>query len=482
MLHRPAGARPAPHAGRSTRRRRATSPARCARRRARWASSPRSSAGRRRRATSPPSSIPRSRPRPTPPAAPSCLSVLTDRPWFGGTVDDLARRARRVRAPGAAQGLHHRRGAGLRDARHRRRRHPADRRRAARRRAAARPARARASGSGSRCWSRPTTTPSSNARSRSARDIVGVNARNLGTFAEDLGVGERLARARAGRRGRDRRERDPLGRRRARAWPRPGSTRCWSARCSCEPPIRPRRCGVSPAVARSGSLTSSGRGRRLAGLAGRSRSDVVVVHRVQLLAPRPLAARGRRARARAGRGHSCQPAPSRAFIVDGRRRCRERASGAAVGRAASSTRKRSSAPERTPTQASTVATSPSPRRTRWPSSRRHEPECATRGTVPEDVLREPHAEVLRFVSSPHLLRRMTEVADELQSVRAVGRLERSVDHRHVDYLGVVHRVQVRGQRVEASATGSVGASQSSMVRSGSGARGRRGAGLCPHVD
>ncbi len=66
----------------------------------------------------------------------------------------------------------------------------------------------------SRCWSRRTTTPSSSARSRSTPHIVGVNARNLGTFAEDLGVGERLASRVPGRHGRDRRERDPLGRRR----------------------------------------------------------------------------------------------------------------------------------------------------------------------------------------------------------------------------------------------------------------------------
>ena len=135
----------------------------------------------------------RSPPRRTPPAVRRASRCSPTSRGSAAPIDDLARRARRVRAPGAAQGLHHRRGAGLRDARRRRRRHPADRRRAPRRLAAARPARPRASASGSRCWSRPTTTPSSSARCGSAREIVGVNARNLGTFAEDLGVGERLA-------------------------------------------------------------------------------------------------------------------------------------------------------------------------------------------------------------------------------------------------------------------------------------------------
>ena len=90
---------------------------------------------------------------------------------------------------------------------------------------------ARASGSGSRCWSRPTTTPSSNARWRSARAIVGVNARNLGTFAEDLGVGERLAARVPADVVADRRERDPFGRRRHAHGRARGSTRCWWARC-----------------------------------------------------------------------------------------------------------------------------------------------------------------------------------------------------------------------------------------------------------
>ena len=44
--------------------------------------------------------------------------------------------------------------------------------------------------------------------------FVGINARNLGTFDEDLGIGERLVGSPARRRGVRRRERDPVGRRR----------------------------------------------------------------------------------------------------------------------------------------------------------------------------------------------------------------------------------------------------------------------------
>ena len=98
----------------------------------------------------------------------ACLSVLTDGPYFGGRSTTSTRRAPAVDAPGAAQGLRHRRDPGVRDPRRRRRRDAADRRRAARRRAPRRPPRARRSSSGSRCSSRPTTTPSSSGRSASA--------------------------------------------------------------------------------------------------------------------------------------------------------------------------------------------------------------------------------------------------------------------------------------------------------------------------
>ena len=64
-------------------------------------------------------------------------------------------------------------------------------------------------------------------------------------------MGERLAARVPGRRRGDRRERDPFGRRRQPAWPPPGSTRCWWARCWCRRPIRPRRFAAWPSVART---------------------------------------------------------------------------------------------------------------------------------------------------------------------------------------------------------------------------------------
>ena len=92
------------------------------------------------------------------------VPVGADRPpVLPGRARVPDRRARRVRAAGAAQGIHRRRVPGRRGARAGRRRDPADRRRARRR--AARGARGlRARASGWRCWSRCTTAPSSTGR------------------------------------------------------------------------------------------------------------------------------------------------------------------------------------------------------------------------------------------------------------------------------------------------------------------------------
>ena len=70
----------------------------------------------------------------------TCLSVLTDAPYFQGSDDDLRRRARRLPPAGAAQGFHPRPVSGGRKPRDRRRLHPADHG-GARRRAGARPRR-----------------------------------------------------------------------------------------------------------------------------------------------------------------------------------------------------------------------------------------------------------------------------------------------------------------------------------------------------
>ena len=83
----------------------------------------------------------------------TCLSVLTDAPYFQGSDDDLPRRARRLRSAGAAQGFHPRPLSDRRKPRDRRRLHPADYG-GARRFHGARSRCRRSPISGSTCWSR----------------------------------------------------------------------------------------------------------------------------------------------------------------------------------------------------------------------------------------------------------------------------------------------------------------------------------------
>ena len=202
---------------------------------------------------------PRARPRPGATAAAyaaggaACLSVLTDRPYFGGTVDDLhaARERSRSRCCARTSRSTRSRSRGARD---RRRRGAADRRRAARRRAPRRSPRPRRRARLGVLVEAHDGAELERALAIGAQ-IVGVNARDLGTFAEDLGVGERLATlippeviAVAESAIRSRRRRRAHGGRRA-------STRCSSARLL----VRSRRSrGVGAADARRPSDPTRG--------------------------------------------------------------------------------------------------------------------------------------------------------------------------------------------------------------------------------
>ena len=138
---------------------------------------------------------PRARPRParrrrrrTRRGGAACLSVLTDRPFFGGSVDDLQAARAAVELPVLRKDftideiqVYETRAIGA-DA------VLLDRRRAPATTGCSRDLHELADELGLARWSRRTTTPSSTGRSPPAPRVVGVNARDLGTFDEDLGA------------------------------------------------------------------------------------------------------------------------------------------------------------------------------------------------------------------------------------------------------------------------------------------------------